>query len=117
MTTTDALVVLVTVPNAETGERIAEALVAERLAACVNVLPEMRSIYHWKGAVERERELLLVMKTTRDGFEPLRARVVALHPYELPEVIALPVALGHAPYLQWIAASVGPTAPAPGSDG
>ena len=107
MATTDALVVLVTVPNAETAEKLAEALVGERLAACVNVLDGVRSIYRWKGAVERDEELLCVCKTTRDGFERLRARVVELHPYELPEVVALPVERGHAPYLDWIKASVG----------
>lgn len=98
---------LVTVPNAETAERLAEALVGERLAACVNVLGGVRSVYRWKGAVERDQELLCVCKTTRAGFERLRARVVELHPYELPEVIALPVVAGHAPYLDWITASVG----------
>ncbi len=103
----EAIVVLVTAPNLETAEKLAEALVGERLAACVNVLGEVRSIYRWKGAVEREREVLCVMKTTRDAFERLRARVVELHPYEVPEVIALPVALGHAPYLAWLTGSVG----------
>ncbi len=106
---TDALVVLVTVPSVEVADRIADAVVGEGLAACVNVLGEVRSIYRWKGAIEREREILLVVKTTRDAFERLRARVLALHPYEVPEVVALPVAAGHAPYLDWIAASV--TAP------
>ncbi len=104
---TDALVVLVTVPNAETAEKLAEALVGERLAACVNLLPEMRSIYRWKGAVERDREQLCLIKTTRVVFERLRARVVELHPYEVPEVIALPVERGHAPYLDWLTGSVG----------
>jgi periplasmic divalent cation tolerance protein len=107
MTTLDALVVLVTVPNAETADKIAEALVGERLAACVNVVGGVRSIYRWKGVVERDQELLCVCKTTRAAFERLRARVVELHPYELPEVIALPIELGHAPYLEWIRASVG----------
>lgn len=103
---TDALLVLVTVPDAETGERIAEALVGEGLAACVNLLGEIRSIYRWKGAVERAAERLCVIKTRAAGFERLRARVVALHPYEVPEVIALPIAAGHAPYLDWIAGAV-----------
>ena len=107
MATTDALVVLVTVPNAETAEKLAEALVGERLAACVNVLDGVRSIYRWKGAVERDDELLCICKTTRDGFEKLRARVVELHPYDVPEVVALPIELGHTPYLAWLTASVG----------
>lgn len=104
---TDALVVLVTVPNAETADTLAEALVGERLAACVNVLPAMRSVYRWKGAVEREREQLCIVKTTRDAFERLRARVVELHPYEVPEVIALPIERGHPAYLDWLTDSVG----------
>ena len=102
-----AALVLVTVPNAETADKLGEALVGERLAACVNVIGGVRSIYRWKGAVERDAELLCVCKTTRAGFERLRARVVELHPYEVPEVVALPVELGHAPYLEWIRASVG----------
>jgi len=102
----DAIVVLVTVPNAQTAETLGEALVGEELAACVNLLPPIRSIYRWQGAVERASELLLVIKTTRAGFERLRARVVELHPYEVPEVIALAMEAGHAPYLRWIADSV-----------
>lgn len=103
---TGVMLVLVTVPNAETAEKLGEALVGERLAACVNVVSGVRSIYRWKGAVERDDELLCICKTTRDGFARLRARVLELHPYEVPEVIALPVELGHAPYLEWIKASV-----------
>jgi periplasmic divalent cation tolerance protein len=96
---TEALVVLVTVPNAETADKLAEALVAEQLAACVNVVGGVTSIYRWKGAVEREAELLCICKTTRAAFDRLRARVVELHPYEVPEVV-------HAPYLAWLTASV-----------
>ena len=103
----DALVVLVTVPNAETADKLGEALVGEQLAACVNVIGGVTSIYRWKGAVERDDELLCICKTTRDGFEKLRARVVELHPYEVPEVVALPIELGHTPYLAWLTASVG----------
>ncbi len=102
----DALVVLVTVPNAETADKLGEALVGERLAACVNVVGGVRSVYRWQGAVERDAELLCVCKTTRAAFERLRARIVELHPYEVPEVIALPIAAGNAPYLAWIMASV-----------
>jgi periplasmic divalent cation tolerance protein len=102
----EAVVVLVTVPNAEVAAKLAEALVGEELAACVNVLPEVASTYRWQGKVERDREQLCIIKTTMSGFEVLRARVVALHPYEVPEVVALPIVAGHAPYLAWIAASV-----------
>jgi periplasmic divalent cation tolerance protein len=102
----DALVVLVTVPSAESANELAEALVGERLAACVNVVGGVRSIYRWQGAIERDDELLCVCKTTRAAFERLRARVVELHPYDVPEVVALPIEAGHAPYLAWITASV-----------
>jgi periplasmic divalent cation tolerance protein len=101
---TDAVVVLVTAPTAERAAEIARAVVEERLAACGNVVPGLRSIYRWEGKIQDEPEALLVLKTTRDRFEALRARLVALHPYQVPEVIALPVEAGSAPYLAWIAA-------------
>lgn len=104
---TEAIVVLVTTPNQEEAARLARALVEAELAACGNVLPGLRSIYRWEGKVEDEAEALLILKTTRARFEALRARVVELHPYETPEVLALPVEAGHGPYLDWILASVG----------
>jgi periplasmic divalent cation tolerance protein len=102
------LVVLSTVGKAEDAERIGRALVERGLAACVNVLPAVTSIYRWKGKLEREEERLLLIKTRADRFAALRDALVALHPYEVPEVLALPVADGHAPYLQWLDASVRP---------
>jgi periplasmic divalent cation tolerance protein len=99
----EALVVLTTVARAEDAESIARELVERRLAACVNVLPPLTSVYRWHGEVTREQEHLLLMKTHRDRFEALRARLVEIHPYETPEVVALPVEAGHLPYLQWIA--------------
>jgi len=106
MAMSDGMVVFVTVPNVETADKLGEALVGERLAACGNVVGGVRSIYRWRGAVERDTELLCMCKTTRAGFERLRARIVELHPYEVPEVIALPIEVGHGPYLDWIRASV-----------
>jgi periplasmic divalent cation tolerance protein len=103
----DHLVVLSTVGRAEDAERIGRALVEGGLAACVNVLPAVTSIYRWKGKLEQEEERLLVIKTRADRFEALREALVALHPYEVPEVLALPVAAGHAPYLEWLDASLG----------
>jgi len=100
---TDALVVLVTAPTPERAAEIARALVEERLAACGNVVPGLRSIYRWEGKVQEDAEALLVLKTTRARFDALRDRVLALHPYEVPEVIALPVEAGSAPYLAWLA--------------
>jgi len=101
---TDAFVVLVTTPTPERAAEIARAVVEERLAACGNVVPGLRSIYRWNGKIEDEPEALLVLKTTRARFEALRARVLALHPYEVPEVIGLHVEAGSAAYLAWIAA-------------
>ncbi len=102
-TPTDALVVLVTTPTPERAAEIARAVVDERLAACGNVVPGLRSIYRWEGKIQDEPEALLVLKTTRTRFEALRERVLALHPYQVPEVIALSVEGGSAPYLAWIA--------------
>ena len=101
--TTEAIVVLVTTPTPERAAEIARALVEERLAACGNVLPAIRSVYRWEGKVQDDQEALLLLKSTRDRFEALRDRVLALHPYQVPEVIALPVEAGSAAYLAWIA--------------
>jgi periplasmic divalent cation tolerance protein len=101
------MVVLTTTPNAEVAELIGRTVVAERLAACANVLAGVTSIFRWKGAVERESETLMILKTTASDVEALRERVVELHPYEVPEVIALPVDSGNAPYLEWVLSSVG----------
>ncbi len=101
---TDALVVLVTTPTPERAAEIARAVVGERLAACGNVVPGLRSIYRWEGKVQEDEEVLLLLKTTRDRFEALRARILALHPYDVPEVIALPVEAGSAAYLAWLGA-------------
>lgn len=98
----ERLVVLSTVAGVEDAERIARAVVEQGLAACVNVVPQVVSIYRFKGAVEREEERLLVIKTTADRFEALRQAVVALHPYEVPELIAIPIQAGHEPYLAWL---------------
>jgi periplasmic divalent cation tolerance protein len=100
------LVALTTVGTAEDAERIARSLVEQRLAACVNVLPRAVSIYRWQGAVERACEWLLVVKTSAQKLEALREALVAQHPYELPELVALPIAGGHAPYLAWLEESV-----------
>jgi periplasmic divalent cation tolerance protein len=100
------VLVLSTVGKREDADRIAQALVGERLAACVNVVPGLVSVYRWKGKVEREDELLLLIKTRAEKVDELGARLRALHPYELPEMIVLPIAGGHAPYLDWITDNV-----------
>jgi len=95
-----------TAPDVETGARIARALVDERLAACVNLVPGIRSVYRWQGRIEEEGEVLLVIKTREEQLEALAARLCALHPYELPELVALAVAGGLERYLAWVAAEV-----------
>ena len=102
----EAIVVLMTAANAEEGARLAEMLVGAQLAACVQILPPMDSVYRWKGTIERETEVLLIAKTERSKFEEVEREVRALHSYETPEIIALPITAGSAPYLNWLSASL-----------
>lgn len=102
----EPLVVLVTASSPEEAARVAHALVDEKLAACVNVVPGLRSIYRWQGRVEHAEEVLLIIKTGRHVLTALTERVRALHSYTVPEVIALPVVVGAAPYLEWLAGEV-----------
>jgi periplasmic divalent cation tolerance protein len=94
-----------TCPNAASAQHLAEALVHESLAACVNRIPGIHSTYRWKDEVTTDVEELLLIKTTAQRFEALKERVLALHPYELPELIAVPVERGHVAYLDWIRTS------------
>ncbi|MCH9032377.1 MAG: divalent-cation tolerance protein CutA [candidate division Zixibacteria bacterium] len=93
--------VLITAPVNESG-KIARILVEERLAACVNIVPEIRSIYRWQGKIEEESESLLIVKTTAERMDELKSRVLEIHPYNVPEIIALPVADGLEKYLNWV---------------
>ena len=99
---TDKIVVLTTCAEESDAERMARALVDARLAACVNVVPGVRSFYHWKGETESSEEFLLIVKTSRHLFGALRAEMEKLHPYELPELLALPVVAGSEDYLGWL---------------
>ena len=99
------VVVLITAPPG-TAQSIAEALIEARLAACVNVLPGVHSVYRWQGEIERDEETLLLAKTTRTSVPRLESLVRELHPYENPEVLALPIEAGSLPYLDWINESV-----------
>ena len=101
MSEIEVAVVLVTGPDAEL-ERLAERVVDERLAACANLIPGVRSVYRWEGKLARDDEAMAVLKTTRAGLPALRARVLELHPYDVPEVLALPVELGSDSYVRWI---------------
>lgn len=94
-----------TCPDPEAARQLAERLVGESLAACVNCLPGVVSVYRWEGKVATDNETLLLIKTTADRFEALKARLLEFHPYELPELIAVPVERGHEAYLAWVAAS------------
>jgi len=105
---TAPVVVLSAIGAQSDAERVATSLVEERLAACVNIVPGVVSIYRWKGNVEKEPELLLVIKTVAERVDALKARLVQLHPYELPEVVVIPIGGGHAPYLAWIEEQVRP---------
>jgi periplasmic divalent cation tolerance protein len=96
------LIVLCTFPEGDRASAAARTLVEEKLAACVNLVPQIRSIYRWQGEVCDDREELAIVKTTADRFPALRERLVALHPYDCPEVLALPVEDGHPPYLAWV---------------
>ena len=98
---TDYIVVYVTAPEDE-AVNLAKTLVEERLVACVNLVPGLRSIYWWQGKVEDEPEVLCIMKTRSNLFESLRDRVRELHSYEVEEIIALPILAGNLPYLNWI---------------
>lgn len=102
------LICFCTCPDAAIASSIADALVGERLAACVSVLPGVRSVYRWQGAVERADEVQLLVKTTAARMPALAQRIAALHPYELPEVVAVEVAAGLPAYLAWISAQVAP---------
>ena len=99
---TDKIVVLTTCATPDEARLIAGELISRRLAACVNLLPPVRSIYHWKGAVEEGEETLMIIKSARPLVEQLKATIVAMHSYEVPEIIALPIVDGAASYLGWM---------------
>jgi periplasmic divalent cation tolerance protein len=98
----EALVVYITAPNEEEAAKIAQALVEERLAGCVNIIKDIRSIYSWQGKIEDEKELLMIVKTRAELFSSLKTRVKELHSYTVPEIIALPVVDGSEEYLAWL---------------
>lgn len=97
------LVVLTNCPDVEVADRIARTIVEQRLAACVNRLAPVESVYRWQGAVERATEVPLLIKTTRERYAEIEQAIRALHPYEVPEIIAMPVSAGLASYLRWVA--------------
>ena len=101
-----ALAVFITASTEEEANRLADDLVESRLAACVQILPEMKSTYVWQGKVEHQNEILLIAKTTRERFEELERRVRELHSYDTPEIVAVPMTQISEPYLNWLVANV-----------
>ena len=104
----DALLVLTNLPDRAAAEKLADALVEKRVAACVNILAPCRSVYHWKGAVQREEEHPMLIKTTAERYPALEAAIRAGHPYELPEIIAVPIGRGLPAYLEWVVSETKP---------
>jgi periplasmic divalent cation tolerance protein len=103
-----SLLVLTNLPDRAAAERIAEALVEQKLAACVNILAPCRSVYRWKGGLQRDEEHPLLIKTTAERYPALEQALRAAHPYELPEIIAVPIERGLPQYLAWVAGETGP---------
>jgi len=108
-TNTSDQVVLCTCPDRAVAEELGESVVAARLAACVNVIDGVTSIYEWNGNIHKDGEVLLLIKSRADRFDALCAAILARHPYELPEILAVPVATGLTPYLRWIDACLTPS--------
>lgn len=103
-----ALVVFTNLPDRAAAEKLAETLVAERLAACVNILGPCRSVYRWNGGLQKDDEHLMLIKTSRERYATLEAAIRAAHPYELPEIVAVPIERGLPAYLDWVAAETAP---------
>jgi periplasmic divalent cation tolerance protein len=110
MSADDPIVVFMTAPNGEEATRLADLLIGAQLAACVQILPEMESVYRWQGKIERQSEILIIAKTTAAKFADLEREVRVLHSYETPEIIALPLVAASTPYLEWIINSLNPSA-------
>lgn len=104
----DPIVVFLTAASGEEATRLADLLVGAHLAACVQILPEMESVYRWEGQIERQSEILLIAKTTRGKFAELEREVRALHSYKTPEIVAVPIVTGSQPYLDWLNESLKP---------
>jgi periplasmic divalent cation tolerance protein len=105
----DYCLVLCTCPDLLTARKLAESLVADKLAACVNILPSISSVYLWQGKIESASELLLLIKTRTDIYSELEAFIAKVHPYDVPEIVALPFVAGSSLYLSWISSSLEPT--------
>ncbi|MDO8932457.1 MAG: divalent-cation tolerance protein CutA [Rhodocyclaceae bacterium] len=107
----EALLVLTNLPDADSARAMADRLIGQRLAACVNILAPCRSVYRWQGKTEDSEEVPLLIKTTAERYAALEAAIRATHPYELPEIVAVPIAHGLPGYLAWVAAETSPDTP------
>lgn len=101
-----AIIVFITAGSVDEANRLADMLVDKRLAACVQIMREMNSVFRWQGKVETQREVLLIAKTLSSKFAEIEREVVKLHSYETPEIVAIPLSAGSGPYLEWLSASV-----------
>jgi periplasmic divalent cation tolerance protein len=104
----NTLLVITSLPDRAAAEKLADALIAQRLAACVNILAPCRSVYRWKGAVQHDEEHPVLIKTTPERYAELERAIRAAHPYELPEIVAVPIERGLPAYLDWVAAETSP---------
>jgi periplasmic divalent cation tolerance protein len=104
-----ALLVLTNLPDRAAAEKLADALIEQRVAACINILAPCRSVFRWQGAVQHDEEHPVLIKSTREAYPALEAQIRALHPYELPEIVAVPIEHGLPAYLDWVAAQTQPT--------
>ncbi len=103
----NAILVLSTAPSTDDAHQLARTLVEERLAACCSIVPGVSSIYRWQNSVERSDECLMLIKTSREHYEALRTRILSMHPYDVPEILAVNLDAGDPSYLSWLAASLG----------
>jgi periplasmic divalent cation tolerance protein len=99
----EPLFVYATFPNHDVAAAIAESLLKKKLIACANILPQIRSLYMWKGKMQDEGEVVMILKTTSERYDELEEAIVKAHPYDVPAIVALPIEAGHAPFLEWIA--------------
>ena len=104
-------IILCNCPNEEIARKIATYLVESHLAACINILPAITSIYHWKNQIETQTEVMILIKTTEMLYSEIEASIIKLHPYDTPEIIAIPITQGYPPYLQWLETCMSMTRP------
>ena len=101
----------ITINSLENAEKIAEKIIQKKLAACVNIIPKITSVYEWKGKIQKDKEVVMIAKTTKKQFESLQKEILALHPYEVPAILNISITGGHQPYLNWLTTQCGNNTP------